>query len=45
MKIQRICDKTGTLYFLSAHWFHYPSFCKTKVHQNTGGKYYEKVII
>mgnify|MGYP000054900826 CR=1 FL=1 len=32
MKIQRICDIAGTLYFLSAHWFHYPSFCKIKVH-------------
>lgn len=30
MKIQRICDIAGTLYFLSAHWCYYLSFCKIK---------------
>lgn len=45
MKIQRICDIAGTLYFLSAHWCYYLSLFKIKVHLNTGGKYYGKVII
>lgn len=32
MKIQRICDIAGTLYFLSAHWCYYLSLFKIKVH-------------
>ena len=34
MKIQRICDIAGTLYFLSAHWCYYLSLFKIKVHYN-----------
>ena len=47
MKIQRICDIAGTLYFLSAHWCYYLSLFKIQeentmeksVFEQMGGTY------